>query len=216
MIYDWLWLWYVCVTWASLIRKIHIQDKLPESRRQEDDDENGGIQQIVRCAMKTVVAACEATIAKLCAECGGVCAEARLYSWNTRHQSLYKYISWAIWMCWSCLHLISDLVRGHFCTKPLEKNRHWHDLNFHSTPGKVQATWQPSIPFFQATLMVLQVPCAARLFRYLGLDALRRFKDWAATAQWTRHDWVRAEVPGEMRGWSMRPENKTPPGMMVI
>eukprot|EP00434_Breviolum_minutum_P007684 symbB.v1.2.006778.t1/scaffold396.1/size242164/5 len=64
---------------------------------EEDDDENGGIQQIVRCAMKTVVAACE-------------------------------------------------------------------------------------------------VPCAARLFRYLGLDALRRFKDWAATAQWTRHDWVRTEV----------------------
>ena len=59
------------------------------------------------------------------------------------------------------------------------------------------------MPFFQATLMVLQVPCAARLFRYLGLDALRRFKDWAATAQWTRHDWVRAEVPGEVRGWSM-------------
>jgi len=29
---------------------------------EEDDDENGGIQQIVRCAMKTVVAACEALI----------------------------------------------------------------------------------------------------------------------------------------------------------
>ena len=29
---------------------------------EEDDDENGGIQQIVRCAMKTVVAACEAQI----------------------------------------------------------------------------------------------------------------------------------------------------------
>ena len=27
---------------------------------QEDDDENGGVQQIVRCAMKTVAAACEA------------------------------------------------------------------------------------------------------------------------------------------------------------
>ncbi|CAL1135101.1 unnamed protein product [Cladocopium goreaui] len=66
---------------------------------EEDDDENGGIQQIVRCAMKTVVAACE-------------------------------------------------------------------------------------------------VPCAARLFRYLGLEALKRFKHWAETKAWTKHQWVSDEVLG--------------------
>ena len=65
-----------------------------------------------------------------------VCAEARLYTWNTRHQSLYKYISWAIWMCWSCLHLISDLVRGHFCTKPLEKKQTWAWFEFSFDPRK--------------------------------------------------------------------------------
>lgn len=35
------------------------------SKPQEDDDEKGGIQQIVRCAMKTVAAACEAPCAAL-------------------------------------------------------------------------------------------------------------------------------------------------------
>ncbi|CAK9079200.1 unnamed protein product [Durusdinium trenchii] len=64
---------------------------------EEDDDEKGGIQQIVRCAMKTVAAACE-------------------------------------------------------------------------------------------------VPCCARLFRRLGLEALQRFGRWAAEAEWTRHQWVREEV----------------------
>eukprot|EP00913_Durusdinium_trenchii_P011270 g10583.t1 len=73
---------------------------------EEDDDEKGGIQQIVRCAMKTVAAACE-------------------------------------------------------------------------------------------------VPCCARLFRRLGLEALQRFGRWAAEAEWTRHQWVREEAVGRWR-WGGR------------
>ena len=48
-----------------------------------------------------------------------------------------------------------------------------------------------------------QVPCCARLFRRLGLEALQRFGRWAAEAEWTRHQWVREEAVGRWR-WGGR------------
>ena len=50
---------------------------------------------------------------------------------------------------------------------------------------------------FRRGFQCSQVPCAARLFRYLGLEALKRLKHWAETKAWTKHQWVSDEA-GEL------------------